>query len=397
MEKDKLNQQLKLAKQALRHGDRSAAEQIARLIAAQHPDCLEAWLILAGLAKPEARWHFLEQAQKIAPVDPRVQQAVTWARSEPQGVRQPSRPIQKESALGTTQPIPTTITTPPAAKNQSLLRNLPIVIIIVLSLIVFSLAILSRVTDQETSHAGIFVPPGLIKPSLTPTPILETPGADTATPSLPTATPTNTPTPTPSPTPTVVPNLYGCRIEINFTAGPLEGEGTSFSMLDETYFYDKGDKFDTGKNTGIFYDTERYMILHSGYNGGNILSPLEIEFLRKYLELWGNEEMDYIEGQIADLIGSEAIWRCDGQEIMVTKVKDVVRFSHEASTRLWLEPQNLFEILETREGEPSEWIGEIDQMIPETAYLGFCGWGPPGIAEGRSTYFRYLVQFEIVD
>ena len=168
-------------------------------------------------------------------------------------------------------------------------------------------------------------------------------------------------------------------------------------MLDETYFFDKGDKFDTGKNTGIFYDTERYMILHSGYNGGNILSPLEIEFLRKYLELWGNEEMDYIEGQIADLIGSEVVWRCDGQEVMETKVKDVVRLSHEASTRLWLEPQNIFEILEAREGESSEWIGEIDKMIPETAYLGFCGWGPPGISEGRSTYFRYLVQFEILD
>ena len=184
---------------------------------------------------------------------------------------------------------------------------------------------------------------------------------------------------------------------MTFTSGPLEGEGTRYLMLDESYFFDKGDKFDTGKNTGIFYNEQRYVILHSGYNNGNILSPLEIEFLRKYLEEWGNSGTDYIEGQIEDLIGSEMVWDCEGQEVMRTRVEDVVRLSHEASNRLWLEPENIFNILEDREGESSEWIGELEKIFPETLYLGFCGWGPPGVTQGRSTYYRYLVQFEVLN
>jgi hypothetical protein len=61
-----------------------------------------------------------------------------------------------------------------------------------------------------------------------------------------------------------------------------------------------------------------------------------------------------------------------------------------------LEPENLIEILELKEGEPSEWIGNISWIDAPNFYLNFCGWGPWGIGEARYTYYRYLVNFEIL-
>jgi hypothetical protein len=186
-------------------------------------------------------------------------------------------------------------------------------------------------------------------------------------------------------------------MELRFISGPLDGTGTTFTMIDRSYFYDKGDKFDTGKNTGLFYEDQHYIILHSGYLGGNLSNPLEIEFLRKYIELWGNNEKAYIEDQIHTLIGSEMVWICDAQETINLKLAEVVRLSHQSSNELWLNPTDILQIIEEKGGDSSEWIGDIEDTPQKSVYLGFCGWGPPEITQNRSIYYRYVLRFETVD
>ena len=61
------------------------------------------------------------------------------------------------------------------------------------------------------------------------------------------------------------PELYGCELKIEFISGPLENETSEFTVLDETYFIDKGDKFAVGKGTAIYYETQPCLIVHSSY------------------------------------------------------------------------------------------------------------------------------------
>ena len=196
-------------------------------------------------------------------------------------------------------------------------------------------------------------------------------------------------------TPDLSPNLYGCEMRIEFTSGPLENQTSEFEVLDESYFEEKGDKFAVGKGTAVYYESQPYIILHSSYVNGNILKPMEAEFMRKYLENWGRNDNDYIQSQIDSLIGSEVVWQCNNDTYLETTINNIVRLSHEASNRLWLEPTRIENILEEKEGLTSEWIGEIKPTDEQVLYLGFCGWGPPSIENGRYTYYRYLLSFTI--
>jgi len=211
-------------------------------------------------------------------------------------------------------------------------------------------------------------------------------------------TPTTKPTLVPpTPTPNPFSALYGCEMELQFQSGPLESKNALFSVLGRDYFYDKSDKFAVGKGTSIFYEAQRYFIVHSSYVNGNVLKPMEAEFIRKYLESWGNMNTAYIQGQIDALVGSEVTWICDGEIVFNTRINDVVRLSHVASERLWLEPEQLEDILSDREGLVSEWVGDFEEMNEPKLYIGFCGWGPNTLESGRYTYFRYLVRFEILN
>ena len=212
-----------------------------------------------------------------------------------------------------------------------------------------------------------------------------------------TAPVTASPTPTPTSTPNPFAGLYGCEMQLDFISGPLESKGTQFNVLGEDYFSDKGDKFKPGKGTSIYYQDQHYFIIHSSYVNGNILRPMEGEFIRKYLEYWGSSGTAYIQGQIDNLIGSEVIWSCDGKQIFSTKISGIAHLSHEASNRLWLEPENLEQIVVQREGLASEWVGEITPTEEPHLYIAFCGWGPNDSATDRFTYFRYLIQFEITN
>ncbi len=208
----------------------------------------------------------------------------------------------------------------------------------------------------------------------------------------------NTPTqfaPTSTPTPDPYSTLYDCNMEIKFTSGPLESKSTDFKVLGLDYFQDKGDKFDPGKGTSIYYQDQHYFILHSSYVHGNILRPMQAEFIRKYLEYWGESGSKYIEGQMQALIGSNVLWYCNDKLIFRTNVDSIIRLSHEAANDIWLNPENLQQIIFNREGLDSEWIGEMAFTSNPDLYIGFCGWGPQSKGDERFTYFRYLIRFKI--
>jgi hypothetical protein len=205
----------------------------------------------------------------------------------------------------------------------------------------------------------------------------------------------NIPTPTSTPDPFV--NLYDCQMVIQFLSGPLENKGTEFQVLGRDYFWDKGDKFEIGKGSGVYYESQHYFILHSSFLNGNIFRDMEAEFLRRYLENWGWVDTQYIQEKIDGLIGSEVVWVCNGEALFSSYIDGVVRLSHEASNRLWLEPRNIADILQSREGDASEWIGEIPEFSQDQILLGFCGWGPFTLGEERFTYYRYLVSFDVLE
>ncbi len=389
----------KLAKQKLREGDRATAIQLGRLLVAKDPQRVEAWLLLGGLSEPEQSLAYVRKAYQINPDDPRVKQAVQWALNRQHHQTQPinTSESQGEKPIGETTPdeAPEKAHTP--KKGKRILWGAGIrLVIITASIILLSFLnpgmLITRTFNplsQQNSEVQATSTPTFTElesvithSTATPQPTLETQIIS------PTTTPTSTPTPTP------IADLWGCQMEMRFTSGPLAGEGTTFTMLDETYFQDKGDKFDTGKNTGIYYQDQKYVILHSGLIGWNPFSPLEVEFIRAYLENRGNESREYIEGQIDELTGSEIVWRCDGEIVLITRLVNIVRLSYEASTRLWLDPFNIQDIIRSREGLEDEWIGDMGPDTERSIYLGFCGWGPPHILRNRQTYYRYVLRFE---
>jgi hypothetical protein len=219
-----------------------------------------------------------------------------------------------------------------------------------------------------------------------------------ATPTASTADQDNTVDATPSPTPTPDPfsTLYGCSMALQFVSGPLESKNTQFDVLGLDYFQDKGDKFKPGKGTGIYYEDQHYFIIHSSFVNGNVLRPMEAEFIRKYLEYWGSSGSKYVQGQIDSLIDSEVLWVCNGELTFRTRIDSITRLSHEATNDIWLNPQNLEEIIARRDGIEEEWIGQMEPTDDPHLYLGFCGWGPDEDAPDRYTYFRYLFRFEIL-
>ncbi|MGI6741963.1 MAG: hypothetical protein ACOX7C_10930 [Brevefilum sp.] len=199
------------------------------------------------------------------------------------------------------------------------------------------------------------------------------------------------------PTPDNLASLYGCETIITFTSGPLKNQISKFTVLDRDYFEDKGDKFALGKGTAVFYEKTPYLILHSSFLNGNILKPMEAEFIRKYLEHWGKKDNDYIQQQIDQLIGSEIEWLCNGEYLLTTKINSIARLSHQASEKLWLEPEEIENILIERKGDRSEWVGTMKPSFENFIYLGFCGWGPESLDAGRYTYYRYVIRMTIQD
>ncbi len=392
-------------KQLLRSGDHSTAKKVAHYLVDHYPNEIKGLLLLAGLSNPQKSIVYLNRAKAIDPNDPLVNKALYWAEAQ---LRQPTIAIrneQIESQVSAAKPKFFPALRQPVTEKRGVVWLWALVIIFVLTLFFLGMGALPRNPDRVSSHFNLFQSTKMIKPTLSATPDLDsvnTPGTyeNSGTP-FPTPTPTTTftptLTPTPTPTPTIIPDLYGCDMELRFLSGPLEGYGTTFTMVEREYFYNKGDKFATGKNTGVFYENQRYLILHSGFLGGDYSQPLEAEFLRNYLELWGSNDNAYIEGQIQALIGSEMVWICNAQNAIQLQLAEVVRLSHKSTGQIWLDPTNFLTIIGDREGESSEWIGGINNPTQKSVYLGFCGWGPPEITINRSIYYRYVLRFDILD
>jgi hypothetical protein len=253
----------------------------------------------------------------------------------------------------------------------------------ILILLLLFLGACTIITPQYISHEEI--------PTITPSPFstIELSNLNKS------ILPTNTiiePVATPNP----FSNLYGCAMEIKFISGPLESKGTQFKVLNKDYFFDKGDQFFPGKKTGVFYEEQHYFIIHSSYVNGDIFKPLEAEFIRIYLESWGDTSLDYIQKQIELINQSMIVWTCNESQIFLTQINGIIRLSHEASYDLWLEPSTLEQILKERKGINSEWIGEINETEKPTIYIGFCGWGPSSLGDERFSYFRYLMALEVL-
>jgi hypothetical protein len=219
------------------------------------------------------------------------------------------------------------------------------------------------------------------------------PESDETFPSKP---PIDTPLPTPTPMPDPFSELYGCEMELEFMSGPLESRKTRFAVLGKDYFYNKGDQFFPGRGTSIYYEKQHYFVLHSSYVNGDPLNPLEAEFIRLYIEHWGDAKRDYIQNQIESLVGSEIVWKCSGHETFRTRISGIIRLSHEASDQLWMEPRKLEQIVVDRKGLISEWVGGFDDTNKPVIYIGFCGWGKSSLGEARFTYYRYIIQFEVI-
>ena len=188
------------AKEALRRGDRTSARRLSQKIVNKNPENFEGWLMLGGLSTPKASLIYLQKAQKIAPDDPRVKEAVIWARNrfyreaaplDPEHTREIRR-VKPQKALPVTPPV--------AIETHRPVWVWTVVFLVVLALVFFGLDPILSTFVQADEIAGPISQNNFSKPSLTPT-ATNTP---TNTPT-PTTTPTSTPTSTPTPTLTLTP------------------------------------------------------------------------------------------------------------------------------------------------------------------------------------------------
>ena len=193
MENDAFQDLIVQAKTALRNGERSQARRIAQRIVAEHPEQVEGWLLLGGIATPSARLAYLQKAQELAPEDPRVLAAVSWAQNkvrqtQPRSDQEQTREIQRA-------PKPKSFVVPPPIVTST---HQPVWIWTFVVLFIFAsffllMELIPSGLVQADRKLGPLRQEHVLKPSLTPT-ATNTPTA--------TATPTQTPTSTPTATPT---------------------------------------------------------------------------------------------------------------------------------------------------------------------------------------------------
>ena len=193
MENDSFLNLLTQAKSALRDGDRSQARRIAQRIIAEHPDQVEGWLLLGGIATPNARLAYLKKAHELAPEDARVTTALSWAEGQ---VRETSHPSDEEETrkIHRAHSTKSFVVPPPVVINT----HRPVwiwtfVILFIFASIFLVMELIPSGFVQADRKAGPLRQEYVLKPSLTPT------ATNTPTP---TATPTQTPTSTPTSTPT---------------------------------------------------------------------------------------------------------------------------------------------------------------------------------------------------
>jgi peptide/nickel transport system permease protein len=109
MQNQKAAPLIALVKKHLKAGDQNKAKSVAQHLTAKHPGVLEGWLFLAALSEPDKRMAYLAKAEEIAPDDPRVQKAMSWATKQPtdanlspelpaQTVSMPQKPLSVQTS-----------------------------------------------------------------------------------------------------------------------------------------------------------------------------------------------------------------------------------------------------------------------------------------------------------
>ncbi|MFN2304051.1 MAG: tetratricopeptide repeat protein, partial [Anaerolineales bacterium] len=183
------------AKIALRNGDRSQARRIAQQMISEHPDQMDGWLLLGGIATPTASLVYLQKAKSLAPEDPRVDAAISWARDR---VQKQSSPADQEQTrkIQHLQSQKGFILPPPIVTNTH--RPFWIWTFAILFLFVSSFLLMELIPSglvQADRKAGPLRQENVLKPSLTPT-ATNTPTSTATSTQTPTSTPTATPTST---------------------------------------------------------------------------------------------------------------------------------------------------------------------------------------------------------
>jgi lipoprotein-anchoring transpeptidase ErfK/SrfK len=195
-------QLLESAKTALRRGDKSLARKIAHEIVANNPNEVEGWLILGGLSSPKSSLAYLEKAHFLAPDDPRVDRALTWAR-ERAGVEDHEINLSETQKLYSVKlPARFEVAPPIITTTHRPVWIWTFIILLIMTVAFLSFDLIPTDYVQAVVKARPVSQDNLPKPSLTPT-ATNTP-TPTFTPTLtstPTSTPTNTPMPTATPTP----------------------------------------------------------------------------------------------------------------------------------------------------------------------------------------------------
>ena len=193
---------------ALHRGDLPLARQKAHKVVSIDPECVQGWLILAGLSNPEVSLYYARKAQAISPDNPWVIKALHWAQQRCED-KKTSTSLEATRKVRTGHREKVFILEPPIRIET----HLPVwiwtfVILLILTLIFLGLDFVPLKFVSAVERAGPISQETIAKPCLTPTAtLMPTPTPIPTLTPIPTVTPTATPSSTPAvqPTATAVP------------------------------------------------------------------------------------------------------------------------------------------------------------------------------------------------
>lgn len=229
------------AKDALRQGHRTLAFELAQKAVSLDPNLVEGWLILGGLSDPQNSLGYLQTAKRIAPENPRVNQAYSWVTQElaKQGLDSTLEPTQAipRKLLSDTPPIPPLI----VVQTHRPVWLWTFITLFVLAVFFFGLELIPSQFVRAKGNVAPIQQNDLVKPSLTSTNTFTPTVTHTST-QTPTSTPTHTPTstythtPTATSTPTLIPSDTPIPVLVD---EDLEGRWIDIDLSDQRlYAYD---------------------------------------------------------------------------------------------------------------------------------------------------------------
>ena len=189
------------------------------------------------------------------------------------------------------------------------------------------------------------------------------------------------------------------HVGITFYEGLLSGKQNNFDVVSPINlgnFKTINEALSLNSRTGLIED-EKYnnllLTLHSGYTRSD--RPLEGEFLRYSMEKLGEEEEDYVEKKLSEVIGSKGTMSFDGTKFQI-EVIGAIRLQRQESLEINSFPSTVLDIA-TKKDEEGQYIalGNVEPFelskLSHELIINFCGWGP----NKQYTYYRYLFLIDI--